>query len=272
MNLELENLHVLITGGSKGIGLACARGFLAEGARVTLVSRTMETLLAAQASLTTMLMNADPNADAASRINVIAADLRDATEAERAVEAIERDFGPVDVLINSAGAAKRTPAAELTAASWHDAMQAKFFTYIHVINPLIKKMGERGRGAVVNVIGSGGKVAAVTHLAGGSANAALMLASAGLAAAYAGKGVRVNAVNPGLTLTERLHEGMEAEARQQGISMEEALSRAKATRPLGRIAEPSEIADAVVYLASNRASYITGAVVAMDGAVTPMVV
>ena len=99
-----------------------------------------------------------------------------------------------------------------------------------------------------------------------------MLARAGLAAAYAGKGVRVNAVNPGLTLTERPHEGMQAEARQQGMSMEEALPRAKATRPLGRIAEPSEIADAVVYLASNRASYITGAVVAMDGAVTPMVV
>ena len=84
--------------------------------------------------------------------------------------------------------------------------------------------------------------------------------------------MRVNAVNPGLTLTERLHEGMLADARQQGISTEEALSRAKATRPLGRIAEPGEIADAVVYLASNRASYITGAVVSMDGAVTPMVV
>ena len=271
MNLELENLHVLITGGSKGIGLACARGFLAEGARVTLVARTMETLLAAQTSLMAMAINAGIT-DTPSRVNVIDADLRDAADAERAVEAVERDFGPVDVLVNSAGAAKRTPAAELTAASWHDAMQAKFFTYIHVINPLIKKMGERGRGAVVNVIGSGGKVAAVTHLAGGSANAALMLASAGFASAYASKGVRVNAVNPGLTLTERLHEGMQAEARQQGISMEEALTRAKATRPLGRIAEPSEIADAVVYLASNRASYITGAVVAMDGAVTPMVV
>ncbi len=265
MNLELESLHILITGGSKGIGLACARGFLAEGARVTLVSRTMETLLAAQAALTKEFGDA-------SRINVVAADLRDALQAERAVEAIERDFGAVDVLVNSAGAAKRTPAAELTTDSWHDAMQAKFFTYIHVINPLIKKMGERGRGAVVNVIGSGGKVAAVTHLAGGAANAALMLASAGLAAAYASKGVRVNAVNPGLTLTERLQEGMQAEARQQGISMEEALTRAKATRPLGRIAEPSEIADAVVYLASNRASYITGAVLAIDGAVTPMVV
>ena len=82
----------------------------------------------------------------------------------------------------------------------------------------------------------------------------------------------MNAVDPSLTLTERLHEGMQADARQQGISIEEALTRAKATRPLGRIAEPSEIADAVVYLASSRASYVSGAVLAMDGAVTPMVV
>ena len=226
MNLELTNKHVLIAGGSKGIGLACARTFLAEGARVTLVSRFQENLLAAQAAL-----------------------LKEAPGAT------------VDIL-----------AADALTAAWHDAMQAKFFTYIHVINALIKRMGERGDGAVVSIIGCGGKVATVTHLAGGAANAALMLASAELAAAYAGKGVRVNAVNPGLTLTERLHEGMQAEARQHGISIEEALTRAKATRPLGRIAEPSEIADAVVYLASNRASYITGASVAMDGVITPMVV
>ncbi len=264
MNLELTNKHVLITGGSKGIGLACAQTFLAEGSRVTLVSRSVENLLAAQSAL----LKDAPGAT----VNVIAADLRDAADAERAVDAVERDFGAVDVLVNSAGAAKRTPADELTAAAWQDAMQAKFFTYIFVTNALIKRMGERGHGAVVNVIGSGGKVAAVTHLAGGAANAALMLASAGLAAAYAGKGVRVNAVNPGLTLTERLHEGMQAEARQQGISIEEALTHAKATRPLGRIAEPGEIADAVVYLASARASYVTGALLAMDGAVTPMVV
>ena len=264
MNLELTDKHILITGGSKGIGLACAHTFLAEGARVTLVSRSVENLLAAQSAL----LDGAPGAT----VNVIAADLRDAADAKRAVDAVERNFGAVDVLVNSAGAAKRTPADELTADSWHDAMQAKFFTYIHVINPLIKRMGERGHGAVVNIIGSGGKVATVTHLAGGAANAALMLASAGLAAAYAGKGVRVNAVNPGLTPTERLHEGMQAEAQQLGISIEEALTRAKATRPLGRIAEPREIADAVVYLASNRASYITGAAVNMDGAVTPMVV
>ena len=264
MDLELSSKHVLIPGGSKGIGLACAAAFLAEGARVTLVSRSEAHLQAAQASLRAASKNAI--------VNIIAADLRDAAAAEQMVDVVERDFGVVDVLVNSAGAAKRTPAAELTAAAWHDAMQAKFFTYIHVTNPLIKRMGDRGSGAVVNVIGSGGKVAAVTHLAGGAANAALMLASAGLAAAYAGKGVRVNAVNPGRTFTERLAEGMQAEARQQGVSVEEAIAKANKSLPLGRFAKPEEIADAVVYLASARASYINGALVAMDGALTPMVV
>ena len=91
---------------------------------MTLVSRTIETLLAAQATLTAELGDAGATA-VPSRVNVVAADLRDAADAERAVENIERDYGPVDVLVNSAGAAKRTPAAELTAASWHDAMQAR---------------------------------------------------------------------------------------------------------------------------------------------------
>ena len=148
MNLELTSKHVIITGGSKGIGLACAPTFLAEGARVTLVSRSMENLLAAQSAL----LKETPVATA----NVIASDLRQAAEAECALDAVERDFGAVEVLVNSAGAARRTPADELTAAAWHDAMQAKFFTCIHVTNPLIKRMGERGHGAVVNVIGSGG--------------------------------------------------------------------------------------------------------------------
>jgi NAD(P)-dependent dehydrogenase (short-subunit alcohol dehydrogenase family) len=93
-----------------------------------------------------------------------------------------------------------------------------------------------------------------------------------LATTYAPKGVRVNAVNPGLTLTERLQEGIAADARAQGVSTEQALHSAQARLPLGRIARPEEIAAAIVFLASPRASYISGAILAMDGAVTPMVV
>jgi NAD(P)-dependent dehydrogenase (short-subunit alcohol dehydrogenase family) len=261
MDLELHNQHILITGGSKGIGLACAQGFLREGARVSLVSRSADHLQQAERTL-----------DAApGRVRVHAADLTDAAQALAALDAAEQAFGPVDVLVNSAGAARRTPPAELTPAAWHDAMDAKYFSYLHMIDPVVRRMGARGRGAIVNVIGAGGKVASPTHLPGGAANAALMLVSAGLAAAYGPRGVRVNAVNPGPVLTARLQEGLAADARLSGIAPDEALKRTTARLPLGRIARPEEIADAVLFLASARASYVTGAILAMDGAVTPLV-
>lgn len=265
MDLQLTGKHVLITGGSKGIGLACAQGFLREGARVSLVSRDPGNLERAASELRAEF------GEAASRVLTYAADLRDAAAALAALAHIEASAGAVEVLVNSAGAAKRTPPGELTPQVWHDAMQAKYFSYIHMIDPVVKRMAERGAGAIVNVVGAGGKVASPIHMPGGAANAALMLVSAGMAAAYAGQGVRVNAVNPGLTLTERLKEGMAADARVQDIAQDEALRRATARLPLGRIAEPSEIADAVLFLASARASYITGAILAMDGAVTPMI-
>ena len=272
MDLQLADAHVLITGGSKGIGLAVARAFLAEGARVTLVSRDRATLEAAREALGEAGEPAAAGAAVGPRIAIQVADLRDPQAAATALDAAEAESGPVDILVNSAGAARRYGPAELTPERWRDAMDAKYFTYIHMIDPTIKRMAARGKGAVVNVIGAGGKVAATTHLSGGAANAALMLATAGLARAYAAEGIRVNAVNPGLTETERLIEGLKAEARQDGISLDEARERAGQRMPLGRIATPAEIANAVVFLASPRASYISGAIVAMDGALTPMVV
>ena len=110
------------------------------------------------------------------------------------------------------------------------------------------------------------------HLAGGAANAALMLATAGLANAYAAQGIRVNAINPGLTRTDRLKEGLAADARLQGIENEEAMKRAVAKIPMGRMAEPEEIARVVLFLASDAASYVTGINMSMDGATTPLIV
>jgi NAD(P)-dependent dehydrogenase (short-subunit alcohol dehydrogenase family) len=264
MDLELNGKHVLITGGSKGIGLACARAFLQEGARVSLIARRAETLNDARASLLASFPGA--------AVNVIAADLKDASAAVAALDAAEAALGPIDALVNSAGAARRAPPDELTPQHWRDGMDAKYFTYVNVVDPAIKRMAERGAGAIVNVVGMGGKVASPIHLAGGAANAALMLMSVGLAAAYGRRGVRVNAVNPGLTLTERMDEGLAADARMSGTSKEDALAKAGRLMPLGRPARPEEIANAVVFLCSPRASYISGAVLSMDGALTPVVV
>jgi len=264
MDLHLRDKHILITGGSKGIGLASAQAFLDEGARVSLVSRDEANLSAARQTL--------QNTHPADRIYTVAANLRDASAALRALDSAEAALGPVDVLVNSAGAAKRTPAPELTPEAWADAMQAKYFTYIHMMDPAIKRMAARGQGNVVNVVGNGGKVASAIHLPGGAANAALMLASVGLAVAYGPQGIRVNAINPGLTLTDRLQEGMATDARNKGISTEEAMAQSVGKIPLGRMATPEEIAQAVLFLASSKASYITGICMTMDGAMSPIVV
>ncbi len=187
------------------------------------------------------------------------------------VDAVEARLGPIDVLVNSAGAARRTPPPDLAPAVWREAFDAKFFSYINVIDPMVKRMAARGRGVIVNVIGVGGKAASPTHLAGGSANAALMLATAGLGAAYAASGVRVVGVSPGLTETERVAEGLAADARLAGVDLKEARRRALAKIPMGRPASPGEIADAVLFLASAKASYVTGTTLSMDGAQNPTV-
>ena len=261
MDLELRDTLVLVTGGSKGIGLAVAQVALEEGARVALASRSQDHLDAAAASL-----------GAGDRVSTHASDLTDPQQAIDVVARVEEQDGPIGVLVSSAGAARRTPFAELDATAWHDAMQAKFFSYVHVIDPVVKRMAERGSGSIVNVIGFGGKKAAPTHLAGGAANAALMLVTAGLANAYGPSGVRVNAVNPAGTLTERQKQGLEATARLEGISEDEALARQVGGAPLGRLAEPREVAETVVYLASARAGYVNGSIVSMDGGATPIVV
>lgn len=258
MDLGLDGKTVLVTGGSKGIGLACARLFVSEGARVAITSRSHDNLDNASATLGAGIG--------------IAADLTDPDQALRMVDAVERELGPLDVLVNCAGAAQRTPADELTPALWKAAMDAKYFTYINVIDPVVKRMARRGAGVIVNVIGAGGKVASPIHLAGSAANAALMLATAGLGNAYAGRGVRVVGVNPGLTDTARVAEGMLADARAAGITEEEARRRSIARLPLGRMAEPEEVANAVLFLASSKASYVTAVTLGMDGGQVPVVV
>ena len=264
MDLKLKGKHVLITGGSKGIGFACAQSFADEGTHVSLVSRDPANLKAAE----TKLLEQFPQIKVAS----FSADLINAEAADQVVKQAQAKLGEIDILVNSAGAAKRTPAAELTPQAWRDALDAKFFTYINVMNPIAQQMAKRGQGVIVNVIGAGGKTASPIHLPGGSANAALMLATAGMAAAFGPKGVRVNAVNPGQTLTERLKEGLAAICRQEGIDMEEAMKRATAKVPLGRLATAEEIAQAVVFLASEQASYITGVNINMDGGTASTVV
>ena len=255
MDLDLKGKIALVTGASKGIGLACAAALAREGAVVVGVSRSDSNLARACSELAAQGLEMHP----------ITADLVDAAAAARLVEDVWARFDGIDVLVNSAGAARRYAPEELDPAAFRQAMDAKYFSYVHVMEPVAHRMAARGRGSIVNVIGQGGRQAGVMHIAGGAANSALMLATVGMARAYAGKGVRVNAVNPGLTRTSRVDEGLEAAARASGRSKEILLEEEVARIPMGRLAEPEEIADAVIWLASARAGYVSGAIIPMDG-------
>jgi NAD(P)-dependent dehydrogenase (short-subunit alcohol dehydrogenase family) len=261
MELNLTGKTVVVTGASKGIGYACAEAFAGEGARVVMVSRSQANLDAALARL--------PSTRYAP--SVIVADMTRADDAERMVATAEAQVGAIDVLVNSAGAARRYAPADLDAKAWHDAMDAKFFSTIHPIDAVIRRMLPRGRGVIINIIGMGGKVANPVHMPGGAANAALMLATTGFAAAYGRSGIRVNGINPGGTLTGRVQEGLKAEARLTGLDEAELLARNQAKVPLGRFAQPEEIARVAVFLASDAAAYVTGAIVAMDGGASAVI-
>lgn len=251
MDLHLRDKHVLIAGGSRGIGRACVDAFLNEGARVSVISRN-------QTELPISVFH-------------IIADLSDSTQAQSAVSLALKERGKIDVLVNCAGSARKTPPEEVTPEHFRKAMDSKFYTYINIIDPVVKEMAKEKSGTIVNVIGLGGKVAVPTHLPGGSANAALLLATAGYASVYIKKGIRINAVNPIATDTDLLQSSLEADAKINNITIEEARIAANSKTPLGRIVKPKEVADSVLFLSSSRASYINGTMLYIDGGMYPFI-
>jgi NAD(P)-dependent dehydrogenase (short-subunit alcohol dehydrogenase family) len=255
MELELQGKVVLITGGSRGIGLACAKAFAAEGARVAIAGRSADALNNAVRAL-----QADGYVVHSESI-----DLNDTHALQQGLARVEAVLGQIDILVNSAGASKHHSPDSTDSGRWIQGMQDKYVPMLNAIDAVVPRMAARSGGVVINIVGIAGKVASPTHMAGGGANAALLLVSASLAKIWGPKGVRVNVINPGPTETDRLLASLSVKAKVAGKSLDEQRFEGVSRIPLGRFGQPEDVASMAVFLASARAAYVSGAVIPIDG-------
>jgi 3-oxoacyl-[acyl-carrier protein] reductase len=254
MDLNLDGRKALITGGSRGIGYAIAKGLVEEGCAVQLVGRNLETLELARASLVSI----------GGKVDIHVCDITDPAAFEALSSVID---GDLDILVNNAGAIPRGNLPSLPDPAWRSGWELKVFGYINLARTVYARMAERRHGVILNIIGVGGERPTAAYLAGSTANAALMAFTCALGGESVDHGVRVLGINPGLVETDRLRDLLTRDAQAQ-LGDASRWRELVSTRPFGRAARPEEIAAVAVFMASDRASYVSGTVVTVDGGST----
>jgi NAD(P)-dependent dehydrogenase (short-subunit alcohol dehydrogenase family) len=254
MDLKLSGRTALVTGSSKGIGLSVAQWLAREGVNVCLVARSAELLEKEATAL---------RKSAAVDVRTLAADLSDGAARERVVAA----FPNIDILVNNAGAIPGGSLDEVEEPAWRAGWDLKVHGYVGLTRLYLRKMKERRRGVIVNVIGVGGEKLDALYIAGAVGNAGLMAFTRAIGGSSPEFGVRVVGVNPGPVLTDRI----EFLGRKRAATMFGDESRWRESfekMPFGRPASCDEIAATVVFLASDLCSYTSGTIVTIDGGLT----
>jgi 3-oxoacyl-[acyl-carrier protein] reductase len=260
MDLELRDKVCVVTGASRGIGLETCRGLAAAGAQVLMVAR-----------------DADRLARVADPIGAewVAADVTDPESDERIVATCAEQMGGIDVLVNNAGTSFARSLEDLTEDDWQAQWELHVMAPMRLMRAAAPRMAARGGGRIVNVASSAGKRPSLTNAAYSVTKAAQLSLSRVFADRFAADGVLVNAVAPGPVASElwTAPGGLaEQTADARGVSRDEALDAQAAKVPLGRFAQPREIADVIVFLSSARASTVTGAAWSADGGAVAIIV
>jgi NAD(P)-dependent dehydrogenase (short-subunit alcohol dehydrogenase family) len=251
LDLGLSGRTCVVTGSTGGIGLATARLLVSEGARVVTSGRS--------------------EAPGIGESLHVQADLSQPGEPERVVGAA----GELDVLVNNAGFAEQRDFLEVTDVQWDELWHLNVMSYVRAIRASIPGMRERGRGVIVNVSSTAGKRPSTRMPDYTVTKAAVLSLSRLVADLYAGDGIRCNAITPGPTATDSwLGEGglADQQAARTGKSRADVLDAVGKGRPLGRLAQPEEIAAVIAFLCSDRASYVTGAAWSADGGTVPIII
>ncbi len=266
MDLGLDGKACAITGASRGIGQEVAERLCAEGASVLLVARSADKLAEAARECGLVGGRAEP----------LALDVTEPDAGERILAAATTSFGQLDVLVNNAGTARWRPLDEVPDDDWQEAWELNVMAPMRAMRAAAPPMAERGWGRIVNVSSTAAKRPSALMPEYSVAKAAELSLSRLFADRYAGDGVLVNAVCPGPTRSGLWMSkgGLLDQSKQVGghSSREEALETAGAKRPIGRLAEVEEIADAIVFLCSERASYVAGAAWSVDGGTVQVII
>ena len=250
MDLHLEGKRALVTGGSRGIGFGVAKALAAEGCDLHLASRSAESLEAARKNL---------QDSCGVDVTTHACDLG----RSEAVRQLARECEGADILVNNAGAIPQGT-IDLDEKTWREAWDLKVFGFIGLTRELYRQMSGRKRGVIVNVLGNAGERPMPHYVAGSMANSALITMTRVMGAESIRHGVRIVAVSPGYIETDRQMVRWKARAKEQ-LGDENRWRELTAIFPLGRLGTVEEVANSVVFLASDRSSYTSGAILTIDG-------
>ncbi len=259
MKLELQDRVAIVTGGSKGMGRATALALAAEGCDLCLVARDAEVLEKTAD---------DIRAASGRQVITVAGDVARAELAQEVVAATVEQFERLDIVLNNAGGPAMGSFLDQDEEAWEAALQTNLRSVVRFTRAAVPHMKARGWGRVINITSTLAKEPTAPMVLSATARAGVSAFSKAIAAELAPEGITVNTVCPGGVLTERLVGLVEEGARRQGVDYEEQLKTSQALIPMDRFAAPEEIADVIVFLASERGAYVTGASLMVDGALT----
>ena len=259
MDLGLKGRCALVTGGSMGIGKAAALALAAEGCRVAIGARGKEALAQAAEEI---------GRHAPGEVLTVQADCTKPAEIRRMVGEVLERFGRIDILVNSIGSATSGHFLRLTEDEWRDSLELKLFGIINSCHEVIPHMQRQRWGRIVNLIGHRGRQPETQAMPAGVANAGVINFTKALADEFVRDGILVNGVSPCPMETRRLDYMVKAKASMMGISEEAAREEFLRDIPIGRFAQPHEIAPLIAFLASERNTYISGTTISIDGGAT----
>jgi 3-oxoacyl-[acyl-carrier protein] reductase len=255
MDLGLAGRTAIVTGASRGIGYATAARLAAEGAAVAICARDAARVEAAAERLR----------QGGAKVMGFAADTTKGDQREAFVAAVADRFGPPQILVNNAGTHVRAALDDMTEEQLQRQLNDKVFGFFGMIRAVLPHMRRLGQGRIVNVIGQAARHPHPDRLPSGITNAAAQAMSKAVADAVARENIRVNTVSPQYVDTGIISELIEREMRTRGVTRDEAAAGFTRANVLGRLGEPEEIADLIAWVVSDRAGFVTGSSVSIDG-------